>query len=196
MMTKLSFCTPPPNLSMVKALNHSQTIGIVSDQISLGSQAKNLGVILDSSLSMDTRITSTCKAANYHLYRLSRIRKYLTLEDLKKDVHAIISLKLDYCNSLLIGLPMTQIGKLQNFINSVAGLISGVKKFKHISPVLKDLHWLPFIWRIEFKLLCMTYKSLNGQAPQYPSDVLKAYTPTRALRSTDHGLLCIPKTRS
>ena len=75
---------------------------------------------------------------------------------------------------------MTQISKLQNIINSAAHLISGVKKFEHITPVLKDLHWLPISQRIEFILLCVTFKSLNRQAPQYLSDILKAYIPTRA----------------
>ena len=58
---------------------------------------------------------------------------------------------------------------------------------------LKELHWLPIEWRIEFKLLCITYKSLNGQAPQYLSDLLQIYTPSRALRSSEQGLLCVPK---
>ena len=71
----------------VKALNHGQTIQIGSDQVNLGSQAKNLGVIPDSAPTMDTHITSTCKAANYHLYCLSRIRKYLTPEALKMAVY-------------------------------------------------------------------------------------------------------------
>ena len=105
----------------------SKHIYIGTDQVSLGTQAKNLGVILDSALSMETHITSTCKAANYHLYCLSRIRKYLTSEALKMAVHALISSKLDYCNSLLIGLPTTEISKLQNIVNSAARLISGAR---------------------------------------------------------------------
>ena len=97
---------------------------------------------------------------------------------------------------LFIGLPTTQISKLQNIVNSAAHLIRGVKKFGHITPVLKDLHWLPIKCRIQFKLLCMTFNALNGQAPQYLSDALTPYVPTRALRSADHKLLCIPKTRT
>ncbi len=119
----------PPDPSTAKTINHSQTIQISADQFSLGSQAKNLGVILDPCLFLGTHITSTCKAMNYYLYHLSRIRKYLTPKALKVAVHAFISSKLDNCNSFLIGLPLTETGKLQNIIYSVACLISGVKKF-------------------------------------------------------------------
>ena len=162
----------------------------------LGVQAKNLGVVLDCSLSLGSHIISTCKAANFHLYRLSRLRKYLTSKALKTAIHALMSSKSGYCNSLFIGLPMSQISRLQNIINSAVQLISGVRKFEHITPTLKELHWLPFEWRIEFKILCMTYKSLNGLAPQYLSDLVKAYLPSRALRSSEQGLLCVPKIRT
>ncbi len=178
------------------ANNEDPTISIGSDEVSLSMQAKNLGVVLDSSLSLGSHITSTCKAANFHLYRLSRIRKYLTPDALKTAIHALISSKLDYCNSLYIGLPMSQISRLQNIINSAAQLISGVRKFEHITPTLKELHWLPIERHIEFKILCMTYKSLHGLAPQYMSDLVKAYIPPRALRSSDQGLLCVLKIRT
>ncbi len=78
----------------------------------------------------------------------------------------------------------------------MAWLVSGVMKFEHITPTLKDLHWLPVDKCILFKLLCLTYKALNGQAPPYLADLLKAYTPSRSLRSADRGLLCVPKTRT
>ena len=161
-----------------------------------GHQAKNLEVLFDSDLSLNSHITSTCKAANYQLYRLSRIKKYLTQGALETAVHAFISSKLDYCNSILIGLPASQISRLQNIMNSCARLISGVKKFDHITLILKDLHWLPTEERIQFKVLTMTYKALNGLAPKYLMDLLKPYTPGRALRSADHALLSIPKTRT
>ena len=78
-------------------------------------------------------------------------------------------------------------------MSSTAHLISGVRKFQHITPTLKDLHWSPVDKCILFKLFCMTYKALNGQAPPYLIDLLKGYTTTRSPRSADKGLLCLPK---
>ncbi len=141
-------------------------------------------------------MTSICKSANYQLYRLSRIKKYLTPAALKTAVHALVSSKLDYCNGLLAGLPKQQTDKLQAIMNSAARLITGTKKFDHITPSLMTLHWLPIEKRISFKLLCTTYKALNNLAPQYLTDQLEKYTPSRALRSADKQLLCIPKIRT
>ena len=64
----------------------------------------------------------------------------------------------------------------------------------HITPILKDLHWLPVSYRIIYKILLIVYKSLIGCAPNYISDLLKSYIPTRALRSSDKLLLCEQKT--
>ena len=52
---------------------------------------------------------------------------------------------MDYCNSLLVGLPKNELFKLQHIMNSAARMITGTKKFSHIIPVLTDLHWLPVI---------------------------------------------------
>ena len=139
---------------------------------------------------MSVHITSICKAANYQLHRLSHIKKYLTPESLKTAVHALVASKIDYCNSLLVSLPTTQTRRLQSIMNSAAQLISGVRKFKRITPTLEDLHWLPVDKHILFKLLHLTYKALNGQAPPYLADLLKTYTPSLSLRSADRGLLC------
>ena len=78
-------------------------------------------------------------------------------------------------------------------MNSAARLISGTRKRTHITPVLIDLHWLPVEHRINFKLMCLTYKALHGSAPAYLTDLLKTYSPARPLRSAELGLLTVPK---
>ena len=73
-------------------------------------------------------------------------------------------------------------------------MLTGTKKYQHINPVLASLHWLPVNFRIDFKVILFTFKSLNGLAPPYLSDLLKPYTPARALRSADKLLLVVRKT--
>ena len=103
--------------------------------------------------------------------------------------------RLDYGNSLLCGITKENISKLQAVQNKAARLITLTKKQEHITPVLKSLHWLPVLSRIDFKVLLLIYKSLNGLAPQYLKDVLFEYHPVRELRSSGHALLSVPKSR-
>ena len=69
--------------------------------------------------------------------------------------------------SLLIGIQDKDIAKLQRIQNSAARLVSLCKKYEHITPILKGLHWLPIKYRIVYKILLLTFKCLSGQSPQY-----------------------------
>ncbi|CAH3036675.1 unnamed protein product, partial [Pocillopora meandrina] len=66
------------------------------------------------------------------------------------------------------------------------------KSFIELTPVLKQLHWLPVSQRIDYKILLLTLKALNGQAPSYITELLKPYVPTRNLRSSSKNLLKVP----
>ena len=117
--------------------------------------ARNLGTWFNTNLGLVTHITNTCKAAVYHLHNITRIRKFLTMAFTKVLVHAFIMARIDYCNSLLYGLPTTHINKLQRVQNAAARLICSTPRFSHVTPVLFSLHWLPVKFRIDFKILLL-----------------------------------------
>ncbi len=71
---------------------------------------------------------------------------------------------MDYCNSLYLGLPKSLLARLQMVQNAAARLLTGAKKHDHITPILASLHWLPVSFRIQFKILLIVFKALNGQA--------------------------------
>ncbi len=76
-----------------------------------------------------------------------------------------------------------------------ARVLNRTRKYKHIFPALASLHWLPVLFRIDFKILLLVFKSLNGPAPSYIADLLTPYTLPRTLRSTDQLLLSVPRAR-
>jgi len=85
-------------------------------------------------------------------------------------VHAFVSSRLDYCNSLLYGVSDELLQKLQVTQNAAARVVTGARKFDHITPVLHEVHWLPVRQRIRFKLAMTVYKCLSGLAPAYLAD--------------------------
>ena len=127
------------------------------------------------------------------LRTLGQLRKYLDRSTTERLVHAFISSRLDSCNCLLYGLPDTDILKLQRVQNSAARLVTGARRRDHVTPILKDLHWLPIRKRILFKLLLVVYKSLHNLAPTYIKQLITPYHPSRTLRSRSKGLLQVPR---
>ena len=117
----------------------------------------------------------------------------LSMNNAEQLVHAFMTSRLDYCNALLGGCPARLINKLQLVQNAAARVLTRTRKYDHISPVLSTLHWLPIKHRINFKILLITYKALNGLAPQYLSELLTHYNPSRLLRSQNSGQLIIPR---
>ena len=126
-------------------------INIGNSSIVPKSRVRNLGVIMDQHLSMIDHVSAVCASCNYHLRRLSSIRRYLTQDATRCAVQAFITSKLDYCNSLLLEIPRAQIERLQRIQNKAARLITRTRQRDHIrpTPVLRALHWLPVCQRIQ-----------------------------------------------
>ncbi len=110
-------------------------------------------------------------------------------------IHAFVFSRFDYCNSLYIGISQTSISRLQVVQNAADRLLSGTRKYNHISSILASLGWLPIQARVDFKLLFFVYKSLNGLAPPYVSELLQVYKPLRSLRYAEKGVLFVPRTK-
>ena len=109
------------------------------------------------------------------LRRISSIRHVLTVDATKTLVTSLVLSRLDYCNSLLSGIPQQLIDKLQKVQNCSARLIFKTSKCTHVSPLLAKLHWLPIAQRIDYKISSLCYDVVSDTAPLYLSDLFCLY---------------------
>ena len=156
---------------------------------------RNLGVILDENMTMLDHISSVCQRCYYQLRQIRRVRKSLSAASKLLLVLASVHSRLDYCNSVFHSLPWSRLQLLQSVLNSAARLIRGLGRFDHITPVLIDLHWLPYPQRISYKICLLMFKCLKGLAPAYLSDLCvgtAAVVDRFGLRSAARGDLVVP----
>ena len=121
--------------------------------------ARNIGVIFDNRFNMERQVSAICKSAFFYIRNISRIRKFLSVDSAKALVHAFVTCRLDNCNSLLYGLSKHLGHRLQLDQNCAARLMLCGRKHDHVTPLLKELHWLPVEQRIIFKTLLLTFKA-------------------------------------
>ncbi len=136
------------------------------------SSARNIGVIMDSTLSMEEQVSSVCRACYLGIRDISTIRRYLTEEATTHLIMAFVTSKLDCNNALLYKCNQTLTAKLQLVQNNAARVIAKRKRHDSIEEVRKKLHWLPVKYRIEYKINLTTYKCLNKFSPCYLSNLL------------------------
>ena len=156
------------------------SLSLGESNIKTSSSVKNLGVYLDNTLSMKRHINEKSKLSHFQIRNIWTIRRSLNEFATKSLVNALVIPKIDYCNSLLFGTNKNLISKFERVQNSAARLIKRSGKRHHITPHLKDLHWLPVKYRIHFKIVLMVFKSLHGQAPEYVDELLSDFIVTRS----------------
>ena len=128
---------------------------------------RDLGVIFDQILNLRSHVNSICKSSFLALRNIRGVRKCLLRDQLERLIHALISSRIHYCNSLLYGLPSCHIDKVQTIQNTAPPFLAGAKPRESITPIEKHLHWVLVIKRCEFKILLIKYKKLHIMAPSY-----------------------------
>ena len=160
------------------------------------TSAKILGVLFDSSLNFRKHISQTCRACFYHIRDLRRIRKSLSLDLAKQIAVALVSSKLDYCNSLFHNMPEKDIARLQRVQNCLARVVTKAAGFSRSVPILKRLHWLPVKFRIHFKICAITFQTLKENQPAYLADLLVRPKCSKYLRSTISNRFVVPRIKT
>ena len=175
--------------------NLESFITAFDDQISPTNKCRNLGIVIDSNLTLNPHVSYACKAIRFQLRNFSHIQRFLTRKATETMVHSFISSRLVFCNFLLIRLSDYKLLHLQQLQNSAARLVMLTKGTTHISPIIQALHWLSVCQHIIFKLILFIYQALHCTAPSYKKDLVHLYEPPQRLRSAHTQLFCIPRSR-
>ena len=171
----------------------SESADIGGSVVPFKSSVKYLGVTIDQTLSMHDHISNICRSCFLELRRIASIRSFLSISSCNRLVTAFILSRLDFCNSVLFGLPKEEICRLQRIQNSAARLTLQKRKQDHVTPLLRELHWLPVQFRLEYKLAVLTFRHFEETLPSYLANALHTYTPSRSLRSSYAKQLKVPK---
>jgi len=177
------------------AKTSTEHIVVGDHKIAKSQHVRNIGAMFDSTASMEVQVIRTSQSAWHHLFTISKIRPYLTIEQTKSVIHAYVTSRLDQNNSLLSGVPAYLLYRLQKVQNAAARIIFGRDRGEHVTDLLKELHWLPLSQRYIFKIYLLVYKALNDEGPSYLKSLLTPKSCPRELRSSSENLLDVPRTR-
>src|SRR6218665_3997139 len=132
-----------------------------------------------------------------HIRDLRRIRPMRDLKTASTIATSIVHAKLDYCrpNSLFLNIDLTQINRLQAIQNALARAVTKTPKHHHITPVVKKLHWLKIPEKIEYKVISLTYNTLQSSQSSYLRQLF-TIQPPRSTRSSSTLTLLRPSVTS
>ena len=130
------------------------------------------------------------------MWNLQRTHHHLDLDSANLIATALVSSRLDCCNSLLYGITDTDLTKLQYIQNRLARFVTKSPPFTRSVPLLRSLNWLPVKFRILFKISWLTYKMLHGKQPVYLHCMLGRSLPSHSLRSSKGIGLSLPRVKT
>ena len=131
---------------------------------------RDLGVYIDADVTMSAHVTAVVKTCFAALRQIRSVRRSMTRTTLLTQVHALVVTKVDYCSSVLSGIPGQLLQRLQSVFN--ARLVFSARKSGHITPLLPELHWLKVPEIIQFRLCVVAYRCIIGTAPSYLAETL------------------------
>jgi len=175
-----------------KLANASVEIKIGDVYVQPLESVRNLGVMFDGELNMKNHVSKICQSSYLYIRLLRKIRSVLDLNSAKLVANALVTSRIDYCNSLLYGASKGLVHRLQLVQNSLArAVVPSCRRYDHISPLLTKLHWLPVQQRVDYKIALLTHKLLHNGEPSYLRELIQPL-PLSSRRSASKNLLVAP----
>ena len=154
------------------------------------STSRNLGVFFYSTFTMVPHVDRLVRAGFYQLRHLRAIRRSITTTTAIQLLNSFVVTRVDYCNSLLAGLPVHQLDRIQSVLNYAARLVDGRRKYDHATQLLRDhMQWLRVQKRDTFKCCLLVFKAIYGIESTYIVDfcvTVPASERRSTLRSQEH----------
>ena len=155
------------NSTQRKKIAHIFPVELLDQNFAEINSIQNLGVAFDPAFSFKKHVSNICRSALYHIRDIRRIRIHLNKSTAISLANALVSSRLDYCNSLLFGCSEKYKTSLQRVQNCLAQVVTRSSRLSESRPLLKSMHWLPFKSHSKFKLNLLTYKALFMGTPYY-----------------------------
>ena len=171
---------------------------IGSDAVMPVSCVRDLGIYIDSDLSMKTHISRTVSSCFAAMRQIRSIRRSVSQSVLQSLVVSLVLTRLDYGSATLAGLPKQQLDRLQSVLNAAARLVYTARRRDHVTPLLMELHWLRVHERINFRLAVLVYRCLQESGPTYLARDLRRVADVTLrgnLRSSTSTSLAVPRTK-
>ena len=102
------------------------------------NSARNLGMIFNKCMTLDYHISSVCKSTYFHLRNTNSICCILSNDACAQLIDSLVTVRLDYCNYILYGLPDNRLYRLQKKKNTATRMLARLPRFSHISATLFD----------------------------------------------------------
>ena len=173
-------------------------IELFGNRIAPVHTVRDLGVMLDSNMTMSQHVLRVCQNCYFQIRLIRRLGKALSVDSKLLLVHALVHSQLDYCNSVLVRLPRSLVQQLQSVLNLLL-----VWFLAWSALITLHLPWwicIGFHTRSALHTNCMImFKCLRGSAPAYLADYSTSTSsvPGRsALRSAAHGDIVVPSHRT
>ena len=179
---KTEFIMFGSRINLQKADNKNTTVQIGQDHIICVDSVRDLGFTMDSELKSTIHINKLTSILFITIRKIAKIRHQIDKETAKILMQTLVLSKLDYCNSLLIGVNEYNLNKLQKIQNMACRVINNLRKHDSITSHLQDLHWLKMRERIKYKILMMVFKCRHALAPCYLRELI-SFDYNRPLRS-------------
>ena len=160
------------------------------------ASAKDLGVILDPHLTYDHHISKTVSSCFSKLYQIDRVKKSFDKETLKLLITTLVFSKMLYCSTVWSRTLTQNINKLQSIQNFASKIVMNSWKFHYVTPLLRQLNWLPVSQVLYYRDCVLNYKCFNSLAPQYLVNKFTKSSSILARHTRNRDLLHIPLYRT